>query len=86
MRRPTFNVLHRLTPADQKQDQDELLSMGLIEKSERHSQEWLRVRFNQVDGPMPTFQAFKSRVAEIDAIAEHLTQLIRNEGISPSDI
>lgn len=80
------NVRHRLTPADQRQDQNELLGLGLIEKTERNSQEWLRVRFNQVDGPVPKFQVFKSRVAEIDAIAQHLTHLIRNEGISPSDI
>jgi superfamily I DNA/RNA helicase len=80
------NVRHRLTPADQRQDQNELLGLGLIEKTERNSQEWLRVRFNQVDGPVPKFQVFKSRVAEIDAIAQHLTHLIRNEGISPGDI
>ncbi len=80
------NVLHRLISADQKQDQNELMGMGLIEKTERNSQEWLRLRFNQIDGPVPTFQVFKSRVAEVDAIAEHLTHLIRNEGISPTDI
>ncbi|WP_437193302.1 AAA domain-containing protein [Planctomicrobium sp. SH527] len=80
------NVLHRLTPADQRQDQNELLGMGLIEKSKRNGEEWLRVRFNQTDGPKPIFHAFGKRSDEIEAIAGHLKHLIQKEGISPTDI
>tara|TARA_R110002073_G_scaffold318641_2_gene492830 strand:- start:7250 stop:10921 length:3672 start_codon:yes stop_codon:yes gene_type:complete len=80
------NVLQRLTPRDQRQDQNELLSMGLLERSERNGHEWLRVRFNQVEGPKPILHSFDNRSAEIDAIATHLKYLIQQEGISPSDI
>lgn len=80
------NVLHRLTPADQRHDQNELLRMGLMEKSQRGDLEWLRVRFNQVDGPQPTWQLFKNRNAELEAIADRLKHLIWQEGISPNDI
>lgn len=80
------NVLHRLTPADQRQDQNELMGMGLIEKGERNGEEWLRVRFNQIDGPKPIFHSFDNRNDEIDAIAGHLKHLIQKEGISPTDI
>lgn len=80
------NVLHRLTPPDQRQDQNELMGMGLIEKSQRNGEEWLRVRFNQIDGPKPIFHAFDNRSDEIDAIAGHLKHLIQKEGISPTDI
>lgn len=80
------NVLHRLMPPDQRQDQNELLSLGLIERSQRNGEEWLRVRFNQIEGPKPIFHAFDSRNDEIDAITRHLMQLIQEEGISPTDI
>jgi len=80
------NVLHRLTPSDQRQDQNELMGMGLIEKSQRNGEEWLRVRFNQIEGPKPIFHAFDNRSDEIDGIAGHLKHLIQKEGISPADI
>jgi AAA domain/UvrD-like helicase C-terminal domain len=80
------NVLHRLKPFDQRQDHNELMGMGLIEKSQRNGEEWLRVKFNQIDGPKPIFHAFDSRHDEIGAIAGHLKHLIQKEGISPTDI
>ena len=80
------NVLHRLTPAEQRQDQNELMEMDLIESSERNGEEWLRVRFNQIDGPKPIFRALDNRSAEIELIAGHLKYLIQKDGISPSDI
>ncbi|WP_442508491.1 AAA domain-containing protein [Novipirellula sp. SH528] len=80
------NVLQRLTPRDQRQDQSELLSMGLLERTERNGHEWLHVRFNQIEGPKPIFHAFDSRTAEIEAIATHLKYLIQQEGMSPNDI
>ncbi len=80
------NVLHRLTPADQRQDQNELIEIGLIEKTERNDDDWLRVRFNQIHGPKPIFHSLANRSDEFDAIAGHLKHLILKEGISPSDI
>lgn len=80
------NLLHRLTPADKRQDQNELIDLGLIEKGTRQGQEWLQVRFNQVHGPKPIFRSFGHRDDEIDAIANHLSYLIQKESISPSDI
>ena len=80
------NVLHQLTKNAEHPDQKELLSLGLIERSERSGQEWLRVRYNQVHGPKPIFQCFDQRSEEIDRIAVHLKHLIQVDGISPNDI
>ncbi len=80
------NVLHRLTPTDQREDQNELLGMRLIDKTQRNDEEWLRVRFNQIDGPKPIFRAFNNRKDEMAAIAGHLKHLIQKEEISPTDI
>jgi superfamily I DNA/RNA helicase len=80
------NVLHRLSPAVQRQDQNELMEMGLIEKGERNGKEWLRVRFSQIDGPKPIFHSYNSRSAEIEVLTSHLKHLIQKEGISPNDI
>ena len=80
------NVLHQLTKDAEHPDQKELLSLGLIERSERAGQEWLRVRYNQVHGPKPIFHDFDSRSEEIDRIAVHLKHLIQVDGISPNDI
>ena len=43
------NVLHRLTHSDERQDQNELMGIGLIAKTQRNGEEWLRVRFNQIE-------------------------------------
>ncbi len=80
------NVLHRLTPVEQRQDQNELMELGLVEKGQRNGEEWLSVRFNQIDGPKPIYHAFGNRTAEMEAIATHLKHLIQKEGISPNDI
>lgn len=80
------NVLHRLTPEDDIQDRAELLSLGLIERSERNGEEWLKVRFNQIDGPKPIYHSCDNRTAEIESIAAHIRHLIQRDGISPNDI
>ncbi len=80
------NVLHRLMPPGELQDQNELLDLGLVEQCERNGIEWLRVRYNQIDGPKPILRTFDNRAAEFDSIASHLIHLIQKEGISPSDI
>ena len=80
------NVRHQLTPPDKRQDQNELVEMGLIERTERGGQEWLRVRFSQVDGPKPIFRLFDHLNDEVDRIFTHLNQLITQERVSPNDI
>lgn len=80
------NTLHRLVGNDRQEDQNELLSMGLIEQVQMNGQSWLKVRFNQVDGPKPFFRCCDKRAEELGAMADHLVQLIRVEGVSPSDI
>ncbi|MCE9552286.1 MAG: AAA family ATPase [Planctomycetes bacterium] len=80
------NVLHRLAPPETSPDHSELLSLGLIEKTDRQGKEWLKVRFNQVHGPKPLFRKYKSEKEELLAIAEQLTRLITDERVSPEDI
>jgi len=80
------NVLYRLTAPDHREDQAELMGMGLIEKTTRNGEEWLRARFNQIDGPKPVCQLFDTRGAEMASIASHLKLLIQNERLSPTDI
>lgn len=80
------NVLHRLIPSDQRQDQNELMGLGLIEKSERNGEQWLRVRYNQVDGPKPSCLMSHRRDEEIEAIFSQLEHWIGVDGISPADI
>ena len=80
------NVLHQLTKDTENPDQKELLSLGLIERSERSGREWLRVRYNQVHGPKPIFHCFDQQSEEVARIAAHLKHLIQVDGISPNDI
>ena len=80
------NVLHQLTNDAENPDQKELLSLGLIERGTRRGREWLRVRYNQVNGPKPIFHCFDRRTHEMDRIAAHLKHLIQVDGISPNDI
>ena len=80
------NVLSRLSNASKRQDQQELLQLGLLEKANRNGEDWLRVRFNQIDGPKPIYHSFDSRSQEMAAIANHLKHLIQSDGISPTDI
>ncbi len=80
------NLLHRLSPATDLHDHKELTSLSLIERSVRGNEEWLRVRFNQVQGPKPFLKKFDSRDAEMTALGNHIAHLITKEGVSPSDI
>ena len=80
------NVLHRLSPLDESQDHRELLSRGLMEVTKRDGQEWLRVRFNQVNGPKPIFRKSLNADAEMEMIGTHLTYLITEDRVSPEDI
>lgn len=80
------NVLSRLSQSNKRQDQQELLGLGLLEKIDRNGEDWLRVRYNQIEGPKPIFHSFDSRAQEMSSIARHLKHLIQTDGISPTDI
>lgn len=80
------NMLHRLSPSSTRQDQAELISMGLIEPTERNGFEWLAVKYNHVFGPKPIFRKFASVEQELQSIGFHLKHLITKEGVSPEDI
>jgi len=80
------NVLSRLSESSKRQDQQELLQLGLLEKIDRNGEDWLRVRYNQIDGPRPIYHSFGDRSQEMASIAVHLKHLIRKDGISPTDI
>ena len=80
------NVLDRLSSDDQRRDLRELVSLGLIERSTRGEEQWLHVRFNQIDGPKPIFKCEADRSSEMSRIAKHLKSLIEQEGVSPNDI
>nr|WP_236649354.1 ATP-binding domain-containing protein [Rhodopirellula sp. SM50] len=80
------NVLSRLSESRKRQDQRELLQLGLLEKTDRNGEDWLRVQYNQIDGPKPIYHRFDNRRQEMASIAGHLKYLIQNDGISPTDI
>jgi superfamily I DNA/RNA helicase len=80
------NILNRLTPKDKRQDQQELIEMGLMERTQDESEEWLKIKYNQIGGPNPIFHSFDDRQTELDAIFRHLKHLITVEQISPCDI
>lgn len=80
------NVLSRLSEASERQDQQALLGLGLLESNQRNGEDWLRVRYNQIDGPKPIYHSFDNRDQEMISIASHLKYLIQHDGISPTDI
>lgn len=81
-----LNVLYRLQPPDASADHKELVSRGLIEKTQRNGSDWWTVRFNQIDGPKPSFRQYMNLDQEFEAIAAYCRELIQSEGVQPSDI
>ena len=80
------NVLDRLVRTGGRDDLEELRSLGLLKPTRRNGEDWLEVRFSQVDGPKPIYHGYRRRSDEISALAAHLTHLIEADGISPNDI
>lgn len=82
------NVLYQFHPPEADEDHKELLDRGLIEKTTRDGQAWFRVRFNQVEGPLPTFHKFQQ--SELDrqyeAVGDQIVFWIQREGVKPKDI
>lgn len=81
-----LNVLYRLQPPDSNPDHKELVARGLIEGAERRGTDWWTVRFNQIDGPKPTFRQYVNLDQEFAAIADYCRELIEVEGVQPADI
>jgi len=81
-----LNVLYRLQPPESSPDHKELVNRGLIEKTQRSGNDWWKVRFNQVDGPKPTFRKFANLDSEIQGVADYCRHLIEQEGVQPADI
>ena len=80
------NVLDRLSDEGERHDQQELLSLGLLKRVTRNSEDWLDVNFSQIAGPKPIYHSFDTRSQEMTAIATHLRHLIEQDDISPTDI
>ena len=81
-----LNALYRLSSMEDGADHKELHARGLIEKGERLGGDWWSVRFNQIDGPKPQLFEFVSIQKEFEAIAQYVSNLIRNENVLPTDI
>ncbi|HMO12538.1 MAG TPA: AAA domain-containing protein [Pirellulaceae bacterium] len=80
------NVLQRLTPSSSRDDQEELIKLGLVQETQRNGDLWYDVTFSQVNGPKPILNRFVSRADEIEQIGKHLQNLIQEEEILPQDI
>ena len=81
-----LNVVYRLKPPEMNPDHKELVSRGLIERTQRNGADWWTVRFNQTDGPKPSFHQFANLDRQFDAIAEYCRKLIEDDGVQPCDI
>jgi hypothetical protein len=81
-----LNVLYRLQPPDTDPDHKELLDRGLVERAQRAGGPWWNVRFNQVEGPAPTFRKFASLDDQINALGQQVVRWVREEGVKPGDI
>ncbi|OYP33883.1 AAA domain-containing protein [Rhodopirellula sp. MGV] len=80
------NVLSRLSGEGGRQDQQELVSMGLLKPTERNGQVWLEAKYSQVEGPKPMYRQCEHRNEEMRVVGRHLRHLIEVDGISPTDI
>ena len=81
-----LNVLYRLKPPESNPDHKELVDRGLVERTEQDGADWWKVRFNQVDGPMPQFHQYKDLDQEFQAIEKYCLELIKVQRVRPSDI
>jgi superfamily I DNA/RNA helicase len=81
-----MNVLYRLQPPENNPDHKEMVTRGLIERTKRNGIDWWTVRFNQIDGPKPTFRQYTNLDQEFEAIAHYCRELIEVDGVQPSDI
>jgi hypothetical protein len=81
-----LNVLYQFMPPDRNPDHKELVRRGLIENSMRNGKPWWTIRFNQIEGPKPTFRIYDSQQQEFEAIGDYCRELIEVQRVEPSDI
>ena len=80
-----LNVLYQVQPPEDE-DHKELVRLGLIQAEQWGGTPWWNVHFNQVDGPLPTFQRCATVKEEVRKIADQLVLWIKKEGVRPGDI
>jgi len=80
------NVLHRLSETSGRDDQQELIELGLLKPCHRNGEDWLEATFSQIDGPRPIFRCFEQRYDEMAAITGHVKHMLQVDGISPTDL
>lgn len=80
------NVLHRLVEKEELHDHKELVSLGLLNEVERGTEKWLKVNYNQVQGPLPRYRHFSDHGEVIQKLASDIRYLVTTEGIQPCDI
>jgi hypothetical protein len=81
-----LNVLYRLQPPTNNPDHQELIKLGLIEQTTRRGCPLWNVRFNRVEGPMPSFHKYQGLHAQVTALADQVLRWITEEGVRPRDI
>ena len=81
-----INLLQELSGTTERQDQKELMAMGLLQQTQRNEMNWLEVQFNQANGPRPIFHGHNNRREEMESIGRHIRHLIEVDGISPTDM
>lgn len=84
-----LNVLYRLRPPRDDPEHRELVRLRLIEPTAPPrpapppSAPWWRVRFCEVEGPLPTLRVYRSRGEELAAAAAQLERWVREERVPP---
>src|SRR5437660_11250248 len=82
-----LNVLYRLEPPKpDDEDHKELVRLGLIERTSAKGSEWWKVRFNQIDGPVPSYYPYPNLETEFAAVGDRIVSWITTEGVRPKDI
>lgn len=82
-----LNVLYRLEPPKpDDEDHKELVRLGLIERTNTKGSEWWKVRFNQIDGPVPMYCPHPNIESEFAAIGDRIVSWIKTDGVRPRDI
>jgi len=81
-----LNVLYTLQPPDADPDHKELVERGLVERAQTPVGPWWKVRFNQVEGPVPLFRKFTTLEDQIEALGKQVVRWVREDGVRPGDI
>lgn len=81
-----LNVLYRLQPPDSDPDYKELIDRDLVEAISLPTTKWWKVRFNQVDGPLPKLIKCITVDSQMRKIASQIEEWIFQEHIKPQDI